>query len=149
MNKGTVRVLLTTMTVLIAAGLVSAQRGRFSTANDSSSQYADRIIKSEVPVLIDFWAAWCAPCRMLNPTIKEIGKKYDGKVEIMKINIDKHRQIAQYFQVSSIPAVFIVSDKSVVNRILGVQPREAYVQAIEDVLNKKEEPELDHEPSEN
>jgi len=144
MKRTTARAILSTMVVLSATGLISAQ-GRFPSANDSSSQYADRIIKSEIPVLIDFWAAWCMPCKMLNPIIKEIRQKYEGRVEVMKINIDKHKQIAQYFQVSSIPAVFIVNDRTVVKKLLGVNPKDAYMNAIEEVLSKKEEP----EPSEN
>jgi thioredoxin 1 len=95
---------------------------------------ADRIVKSDVPVLIDFWAVWCAPCRMLSPIIKELGKEYEGRVKVMKINVDVHRQIAAYFQVSSIPAVYIVKDRAVVKYLPGLRRKEDYRAAVEEVL---------------
>ncbi|MBD3419941.1 MAG: thioredoxin [Chitinivibrionales bacterium] len=107
---------------------------------DSSQKIADKIIKSDIPVLIDFWAVWCMPCKMLDPIIKEVKKKYDGKIEVMKVNVDVHRQIAAYFKISSIPAVFIVNDKAVVKHLMGVQPKEAYFKAIEEVLAMKSNP---------
>ena len=106
---------------------------------DSSQSLADQIIKSEIPVLIDFWAPWCMPCRMLGPIIGDIKKEYHGKIEVMKINTDIHKQIANYFGISSIPAVFIVKDKKVVKYLMGVQAKEAYVSAVEEVLGMNSE----------
>jgi thioredoxin 1 len=104
---------------------------------DSSDQIADRIIKSKVPLLVDFWAPWCGPCRMLNPIIKELEKEYSGKIAVVKVNIDKNRRLATYFRVSSIPAVFIIKDSTVVNSLLGVQPKESYQAAIEAAIAQK------------
>jgi thioredoxin 1 len=101
---------------------------------DSSQTVADRISASKIPVLLDFWATWCGPCRMLGPTIEDLKKKYAGKVSFEKINVDINRQLSAYFRVSAIPAVFIVNDKTVVNYLQGLQPKEAYEEALQAVL---------------
>ncbi len=110
---------------------------RQSSSTDSSQAIANEIINAEIPVLIDFWAVWCGPCRHLAPIIKEIKKEYAGKIMVKKINVDVHRQIASYFRVQSIPAIFIVKDKTVVKYLPGVQPKAAYVTAINEVLARK------------
>jgi thioredoxin 1 len=101
---------------------------------DSSQAIADRIIQSEVPVLVDFWAAWCGPCRMLNPVIQDLEKMYRGKVLFVKVNVDIHRALSTYFGISSIPAVFIINRKNVVQALPGVQPKERYTTALDAVL---------------
>jgi thioredoxin 1 len=101
---------------------------------DSSQQLADRIVKSEIPVLVDFWAPWCVPCHLITPILKDIKTEYAGRIEVMNINIDVHRRIAGYFRVTAIPAVFIVKDRVVVKRLAGVQNKEAYIAAVEQVL---------------
>jgi thioredoxin 1 len=102
---------------------------------DSSQIIADRVVKSPIPVLMDFWATWCGPCRMLGPIIEELKKKYAGKVSFEKINVDVHRNLSAYFRVSAIPAVFIVSNKTVVNYLQGLQPKEVYEQALQSALH--------------
>lgn len=101
---------------------------------DSSQHIADRIVKSKIPVVVDFWAAWCAPCRMLNPVIAKLEKRYKGRVMFMKVNVDYNRQLAAYLGVQGIPAVFIVKDKAVRRMLVGVQTETAYLTAIEEVL---------------
>jgi thioredoxin 1 len=101
---------------------------------DSSQILAQQIVGSTVPVLVDFWAPWCRPCHMLTPVISELKKDYSGRINVMKINVDENRRIANHFRVSSIPAVFIIKDRAVVKSILGVQDKSAYVDAIEEVL---------------
>jgi thioredoxin 1 len=103
-------------------------------AFDSSDLLADQILRSKVPVVIDFWATWCMPCRMLSPTIEDLKKKYVGKIKVMKINVDVNRRISNYFRVSAIPAVFFVKDKAVVLLLAGLRPREDYEAAIKQVL---------------
>ena len=102
---------------------------------DSSQIIADRGVKSPIPVLMDFWATWCGPCRMLGPIIEDLKKKYAGKVSFEKINVDIHRNLSAYFRVSAIPAVFIVANKTVVNYLQGLQPKEVYEQALQNVLH--------------
>jgi thioredoxin 1 len=105
-----------------------------SAVVDSSQQIAEKIVNSKVPVLVDFWAVWCGPCRMLNPTIKELEKEFGKKVLFMKVNVDIHRGIAEYFSVNAIPAVFIIKDKAVVKMLPGLQPKQMYVDALNEVL---------------
>ncbi len=107
---------------------------------DSSDIMADQILKSKIPVLIDFWATWCMPCRMLGPTVEEIKKKYSSKIRVMKINVDVNRKISAYFRVSAIPAVFLVKDRTVVTYLQGLRPKEDYESAIVQVLQMKTAP---------
>jgi thioredoxin 1 len=107
---------------------------------DSSQFFADRIVQAKVPVLVDFWAAWCGPCRYLSPTIEELKKEYAGKIIVMKVNVDIHRGLANYFRISSIPAVFLIANKAVVEYLPGLQPKESYKQAIEKVLKDPGKP---------
>jgi thioredoxin 1 len=104
---------------------------------DSSDIIVDQILKSKIPVLIDFWAVWCMPCRMLSPTIEELKKKYAGRIRVMKVNVDVNARISAYFRVSSIPAVFFVKDKAVVLYLQGLRPKEDYESAIRQVLAMK------------
>jgi len=117
-----------------AAGAQQNTRDPAPAGIDSSQHIADRIVKSPVPVLVDFWAPWCMPCRLLTPIITELKKQYAGRIEVMKINVDIHRSIASYFMVSAVPAVFIVKDRAVVKFIPGVQDKAVYVAAIDEVL---------------
>lgn len=107
---------------------------------DSSDIIADQLLKSKVPVLIDFWATWCMPCRMLGPTVEDLKKKYAGKIRVMKINVDVNRKISSYFRVSAIPAVFLVKDKAVMLYLQGLRPKEDYESAIKQVLEMKPAP---------
>jgi len=120
---------------LLATILISGLSfGQAQIPADSSQVIADRIVKSEIPVLVDFWAAWCGPCKMLNPIIAQLAKQYKGKVDFVKVNVDIHKSIARYFGVSSIPAVFLIKDKTVVRALPGLQPKTVYQSAIEEVL---------------
>jgi thioredoxin 1 len=128
------------MLVLAAAcsyGQYGSAGGYEQTAFDSSDIIADRIVKSPVPVVLDFSAVWCKPCRMLAPIIEELKKKYAGKIKVIKIDIDANRRIASYFRVTSIPAVFFVKDKAVVLYLPGLQEKSVYEQAITEVLKPK------------
>jgi len=127
--------------LLMLLSLSSAQTGimppKTGYLADSSQLYVLEIINSKVPVLIDFWAAWCKPCKMVSPIITEIKKEYKGKIKVLKINIDRNRSLATYFRVVSIPNIFIVKNKIVVQSILGVQSKEVYIKAIQDVLKSE------------
>jgi thioredoxin 1 len=101
---------------------------------DSSQQIAERIINSKKPVLVDFWATWCAPCRMLDPIIKKLEKEYAGKVTFIKVDVDRHRQMAAHFQIRGIPAVFLIKDRTVQKAITGFQPEETYREALESIV---------------
>ena len=102
--------------------------------SDSSDIIMDKVLQSKIPVLLDFWATWCMPCRMLSPTLEELKKKYQDKISVIKVNVDANRKMAGIFSVSSIPAVFIVKDRSVLRYIPGYREKEIYERSIQQVL---------------
>ncbi len=90
------------------------------------------VVNSDKPVLLDFWASWCAPCRMLGPSIDQLSEEYKETAVIGKVNIDEQHELAQQFGVMSIPSVFVIKNGKVVDSAVGVRPKKYY----EDVLNK-------------
>lgn len=85
------------------------------------------VLQSDKPVLIDFWAPWCGPCRMLSPVISEIAEEYKGNVKVGKVNVDEEEELAAIFRVSSIPLLVVMKDGKVVNSAVGVRPKEQIV----------------------
>jgi len=78
-------------------------------------------------VLVDFWAPWCMPCRMVGPIVEDLAKEYAGKVKVGKLNVDDHQRVAQEFRVMSIPTVILFKDGQAVEMMIGAQPKSAYV----------------------
>ena len=92
----------------------------------------NEVLQSDKPVLLDFWAGWCAPCRMLAPAIDELSKKYEGTAIIGKVNIDEQRALAERFGVMSIPSVFVIKGGKVIDSAVGLRPAKYF----EGVLDK-------------
>jgi thioredoxin 1 len=90
------------------------------------------IMSTDKPVLLDFWASWCGPCKMIAPSIDSISKKYEGKAIIGKVNIDEQRSLAEQFGIMSIPSVFVIKNGKVVESVVGVRPQKYY----ENILDK-------------
>ena len=90
----------------------------FQTAN-----FETEVLKSEKPVLIDFWAPWCAPCRMMGPVIEQLAAEYDGKAKVGKVNVDEETGLAQQFQVMSIPTIVLMKNGKVINQLIGVRSK--------------------------
>ena len=94
----------------------------------TDDNFEESVLKSDVPVLVDFWASWCGPCRMVAPLLEEIAVEMDGKVKIGKLNVDEHQAIASKFQVSSIPTFILFKNGEASDRMLGAMPKGAFEQ---------------------
>jgi thioredoxin 1 len=88
------------------------------------NNFQTEVLGSSEPVLVDFWAPWCGPCKMLAPTIDELAEDYSGKVRIGKVNTDNSRQVAIDHQISAIPTLILFKDGQVVERVSGLQPKQ-------------------------
>ena len=104
------------------------------TLPDSSQQFADRIVQSKLTVVVDFWAPWCGPCRMIAPLMEKLEKVYHNRAMFLKVNLDYNRMLAEYLGVQGIPAVFVIKDKTVQRMLVGVRPEADFRKAIDDVL---------------
>lgn len=89
------------------------------------------VMQSDKPVLIDFWAAWCGPCRMLAPTIEKLHENYSNKAVIGKVNVDEENELAARFGVRSIPTVVLIKNGKVVEQAIGVRPYESFTQMLD------------------
>ena len=95
----------------------------------TNENYNEEVLNSPVPVLLDFWATWCGPCRMLSPIVDEIADEVEGKAKVGKINVDEQPDLAQQFGIMSIPTLVFVKNGEVVAKEVGVRPKQA-------ILNK-------------
>ena len=97
----------------------------------SSEDFDEKVLGAEVPVLVDFWAAWCGPCKMVAPVLDELAEEMDGKLRVAKLNVDENHDIAEQFQVSSIPTFILFKQGEAADRMLGAMPKGAFEQFIE------------------
>ena len=97
------------------------------------SNFESEVLRSDQPVLVDFYADWCGPCRMLAPVLEEIAREYGGGVKVGKVNVDEQMELAQKFGVSSIPLLVVFKDGQPVAKSLGYRPKEEIVNLLKDL----------------
>ncbi|NIO00871.1 MAG: thioredoxin [Candidatus Latescibacteria bacterium] len=100
----------------------------------TDATFEAEVIKSSIPVLIDFWAPWCSPCRIVAPIVEEIATEYAGKIKVGKMNTEDNQQIAAQYGIMSIPTLMIFKDGEVKESVVGAQPKEAITSKIDAVL---------------
>ena len=100
----------------------------------TESNFSQEVLKSDIPVLVDFWAPWCGPCKMLSPVIDELAKDYAGKVKICKVNTDENMNLSSQFQITSIPCLILFKNGKPVNKIVGFRPKNDIKQEIDNVI---------------
>ena len=97
----------------------------------SDSSFDGDILKSSVPVLVDFWAPWCGPCRSVAPIVEDLANQYAGKLKVAKINVDESTEVAMRYQITSIPTFILFKNGQVADRALGALPRSEFVKLID------------------
>ena len=100
----------------------------------SQDDFEDKVLKSKIPVLVDFYAEWCGPCKMAAPVLDELADEYDGKVAIMKLDVDENQSVAGEYGVMSIPTVVMFKDGEEVNRKTGFGGKQGYEEMIGEVV---------------
>ncbi len=102
--------------------------------NFTTSNFQEEVLNSDKPVLVDFWAEWCGPCRMIGPLIEELATEYDGKAVIGKLNVDENPDVAGTYGIRSIPTLLVFKGGEIVDRIVGVVPKNNIAQKIDNQL---------------
>ena len=100
----------------------------------TDDNFDTEILKSNLPVLVDFWAEWCGPCKMIAPIVEEIAGDYAGKVKVGKVNVDFNNQVAMQYGIRGIPALLVFKGGAVANQIVGAVPKNNITQILDEVI---------------
>lgn len=105
------------------------------TLTDQS--WDNEVLNSNLPVIVDFWAQWCAPCGMIAQIVEQIGEEYEGKIKVGKLNVDENPLTAGKYQVMAIPTLLFFNGGKLVDRVVGVVPKKILVEKVENILNEE------------
>lgn len=104
----------------------------------TDENFQNEVKESSIPVMVDFWAVWCAPCRMIAPFVEEIAKEYGDRIKVGKLNVDSNQKTAAEFGIRSIPSILIFKDGKVAEQIIGAVPKKELIKKVESILAPSE-----------
>lgn len=104
-------------------------------ADVTDQSFETEVLKSSTPVMVDFWAPWCAPCRIVGPIVDQLGEEYKDKIKVLKMNVDDNSQTASNYGVMSIPTLIVFKNGQPSKTIVGAQPKESIKKAIDETLS--------------
>ena len=102
--------------------------------NFTNSNFKEEVLQSKEPVLVDFWATWCGPCRMMGPVVEELANDYAGKVKVGKVNVDEEPELAQEYGIMSIPTIIIFKEGKIVNQVVGARTKSDLEAILQDFI---------------
>lgn len=100
----------------------------------TDSSFKAEVIQSTLPTLVDFWAVWCGPCRMVTPIVEELAEEYDGRLKVCKVNVDENHDTAKEYGIMSIPTLLMFNEGKVVERLVGAMPKAEFKKHIDKIL---------------
>ena len=102
----------------------------------TSQTWEQEILKSAAPVMVDFWAEWCGPCRMIAPTVEELAVEYDGKLKVCKLNTDENPDVAGKYQIMGIPSLLFFKDGKLIDKVVGAASKKQFKDKIDGILSR-------------